>query len=134
MLKKTNFLLLSLMPILAFASITNKYQAESSPTVPMQKFAITKQPIILNTQVDDIQQLDPRIKSVIMYAHIESTPVHIYYFSNDNKRYASKVLELFKSSQVNSVSMSMGLTNNLMDKNLIKIYLEESKNVSTIND
>ncbi len=121
-------LLLSFLWSFSYAIQTSKYQTESVPLVQFTNNA-TKDPIILNTQVDDIQQLDPRLKSVIMYAHYESIPVHINYFSSSSQRYATKVLELFKSNMVNSVNLTLVSSNNLIDNNLIKIYLEESNSV-----
>lgn len=108
-------------------AVTNdKFGNESSIAKENNKnYALTKQAIVLNTQIDDIQQLDPRLKSIIMYAHYEAYPVHIYYYSEDNKRYVTKLLELFKANKVNFVTAEIILSTNLVERNLIKIYLGE---------
>jgi hypothetical protein len=104
---------------------------ENVPKNQLQKYGQTKQAIILNTQIDDIRQLDPRLKSILMYAHYESSIVHIYYYSTDSRRYAAKLLELFEANKVNAINTEMISSCNLMEKNLIKIYLGEVPNVQT---
>lgn len=111
----------------------NKQQSANTTNKSAQNYANTKQAIVLNTQVDDIQQLDPRLKSIIMYAHFKPTPVYIYYFSEDSKRYTMKLLDLFRANKVNSVFAQSMPSTNLMEHNLVKIYLGESQNVLTDN-
>jgi hypothetical protein len=113
------------------AASSIKPQNESAPKNQSQKYGQTKQAIILNTQIDDIRQLDPRLKSILMYAHYESSIVHIYYYSTDSRRYAAKLLELFEANKVNAINTEMISSCNLMEKNLIKIYLGEVPNVQT---
>ncbi|MCC2624358.1 MAG: hypothetical protein K0R14_231 [Burkholderiales bacterium] len=114
-------------------ALADKLPVQSISQKTTQNYTYTKQAIILNTQIDDIQQLDPRLKSIIMYVHYKPTPVYIYYFSEDSKRYTMKLLDLFKVNKVNSVFIQGSLSTNLIEHNLIKIYLGESQNVLTVN-
>ena len=92
---------------------------------------LTIEPVTLNPAIDDIQQLDPRLKTVIMYAHYEQTDVKVVYFSTSTKRYASKVVALFKSNKVNSVTAAQQKSSNLMDQNLVKIYMKGTNDVES---
>jgi hypothetical protein len=124
-------LVMSIWCTTVYALADNKLQDKSMNLKSTQNYTFTKQAIVLNTQIDDIQQLDPRLKSIIMYAHYKPTPVYIYYFSEDSKRYTMKLLNLFKANKVNSVFVQSILSTNLIEHNLIKIYLGESQNVLT---
>jgi hypothetical protein len=130
MLRQTSIALIAIVSINSYAMSTNKFQTESPELGQNQPHIIKNQPIVLNSQVDDIKELDPRLKSIIIYAHYESIPVQINYYSKQNYRYAAKVMELFKSNKVNSV-INLVISSNLIDQNLIKIYLQESMNANT---
>lgn len=99
-------------------------------SLPAKPTSLTIEPVTLNPAIDDIQQLDPRLKTVIMYAHYEQTDVKVVYFTPANKRYADKVVSLFKSNKVNSVSATLQKSSNLMDQNLVKIYMKGTNDVA----
>lgn len=127
----------SLLSILAFsiyvgaanAGINNNYQytafIDNESTTKTQ--LLTSDPITLNPVIDEIKASDPRIKSVMEYAKKSGTGVSVIFFNPDNLRYVKKVNELFQTNHIFTDPPQLTNTKNLVDFNLIKIYVIEDK-------
>ena len=120
-------ILLILIPFFAAAITTTKYQSSTPINNSLQR---TIEPIILNPEVDDIQQLDPRIKTIIMYAHYDQMEVRVIFYSQSTQRYANQVVALFKANKVAPVTLVKMTPINLLDQHIVKIYLKGRANES----
>ena len=131
MLRGVSIIVLVTIPFsMAFADPTIKNSIESDTHLHVIGLNPTKTAISMNPVIDDIQASDPRLKSVIMYANHELVPVKIYYFSKNNMRYANKVAQLLKNSQVSQVSVIYSLPSNYVDQNIIQIFLGDTNGKS----
>lgn len=118
-----------------YASISKTYQYTSytntsESTTKTQ--LITNDPIVLNPEIDEITASDPRIDSVIEYAKLNGTGVSVMFFNPDNLRYVKKVNEMFQANHIYTDPPQLSKTNNLLEFNLIKIYvIKDKSHVST---
>lgn len=124
MIVKIKYLFLALFSSYCMADISTKYQSSAPAVAPY--FKPTIKPLVLNPSIDDIQQMDPRIKTIIMYARYKESTVRIVYFNSNNLRYANKVADLFKNNKIKSIFVIKAQATNLLNQNQVNVYLEES--------
>ena len=122
-------LVLSVYASMANAGINNNYQytlfVDNESTTKTQP--LTSDPITLNPDIDEIKTSDPRIKSVMEYVKKNGIGVSVVFFNPDNLRYVKKVNELFQANHIFTDPPQLTKTKNLVDFNLVKIYVIEDK-------
>lgn len=123
-------LVLSVYASIANAGINNNYQYTlfiNNESVTKTQ-PLTSDPITLNPDIDEIKASDPRIKSVMDYVKKNGIGVSVVFFNPDNLRYVRKVNELFQANHIFTDPPQLTKTKNLVDFNLVKIYVIEDKN------
>lgn len=85
--------------------------------------AISNDAVTLNPKIDAIDQSDPRIKSVIEYVKTNGNGISILFFNTNNLRYVKKVNQLFEDNHIFTDAPQLAKTKNLVDFNLVKIYV-----------
>ena len=122
-------LLICLLPVaIANAVVSDRFQMDSS--APKSNIKVTKDPIVFNPKVDDLAQLDPRVKSVITYARLSNLTVYIELYSPDNAYYAKQLKNQFINSKVSVIGPKLIKSVNLVNQGLIRVYLLDNEGES----
>lgn len=129
---KVNSLLLVLLSTcisIAVASANNKFQVQKATssetnTASGTLYLVQNAAITLNPKIDEIQSSDPRLKTVIDYATREDSRVSIVFYNPDNLRFARRLYKVLASHDLRVESPALSTTKNMLEINLIKIYLD----------
>lgn len=128
----TSIFLSNIIIVNADARMSSVYQRPLSIDEAISKIQpITNDAITLDPDIDEVKTSDPRIKSVMDYAKHNGSGVSIVFFNTNNLRYVKQVKQMFKENNIFTDKPQLGKTNNLLDFNLIKIYVIEGKHNDT---
>lgn len=134
--KKYLFIGLNLAISTAFAAVNNNFQI-SNPNTPIESptmYLVQNAAIVFDTRIDEVKDTDPRLKTIIDYSVMKDSKVSILFYSPDNLRFARKLYKVFQKYDLEVESPALTSTKNLLDVNLVKVYLDSGeKNVKYNN-
>lgn len=122
---------IAVLGVKAFAGINSSYQFGQPVTINEESVVIpiTNNAIVLNPEIDAIDSKDPRIKAVINYVKSNGMGVTIVFANPENLRYVKKCNQMFAANGVYATEPQLTKNKNIMDFNLVKIYVIKNPNV-----